>query len=247
VEGWYGQPYGRPLTRTKEYISIVKKIVTREKALTHEGFHYQIPYTGEGSSGLGKPLKSILHSTSDLKIYTASITPAGLRCAGEVSDGVFPIWMNPEKFNLIGDHVEEGFAKAGHNKGYENFDVAPFVPVAMGDNIDFCIMAMKPMMALYIGGMGAKSKNFYNDYAKRLGYEEAAETIQDLYLQGKKEEAAMAVPNALVDECALIGPAERIKERLQPWKELDKTGKIGTLVLGNVSKKVLRVIAEEIL
>lgn len=247
VEGWYGQPYGRPLTRTKEYISIVKKIVAREEALTHEGFHYQIPYTGEGSSGLGKPLKSILHSTSDLKIYTASITPAGLRCAGEVSDGVFPIWMNPEKFHLIGDHVEEGFAKAGQNKGYENFDVAPFVPVAMGDNVDFCIMAMKPMMALYIGGMGAKSKNFYNDYAKRLGYEEAAETIQDLYLQGKKKEAAMAVPNALVDECALIGPAERIKERLQPWKELDKTGKIGTLVLGNVSKKVLRVIAEEIL
>jgi hypothetical protein len=117
----------------------------------------------------------------------------------------------------------------------------------MGSNVDFCIMAMKPMMALYIGGMGAKSKNFYTDYAKRLGYEEAADTIQDLYLQGKKEEATMAVPNELVDECALIGPAERIKERLQPWKELDKTGKIGTLVLGNMSKEALRVIAEEIL
>ena len=245
VEGWYGQPYGRPLTRTKEYISIVRKIIERKKHLVHEGHHYQIPYTGEGSSGLGKPLKSILHSTDDLKIYTASITPAGLRCAGEVADGVFPIWMNPEKFDLIGQYVEEGFQKAAEDKSYDGFDVAPFVPVAMGD-VDFCTMAMKPMFALYIGGMGAKSKNFYNDYAKRLGYEEAAETIQDLYLSGKKEEATMAVPNELVDECALIGPPERIKERLQSWKALDKTGKIGTLVLGNANKKSMEVIANEV-
>ena len=246
VEGWYGQAYGRPLTRTKEYISIVRKIIERKEHLVHEGHHYQIPYTGEGSSGLGKPLKSILHSTDDLKIYTASITPAGLRCAGEVADGVFPIWMNPEKFDLIGQYVEEGFQKAAEDKSYNGFDVAPFVPVAMGD-VDFCTMAMKPMFALYIGGMGAKSKNFYNDYAKRLGYEEAAETIQDLYLSGKKEEATMAVPNELVDECALIGPPERIKERLQSWKALDKTGKIGTLVLGNANKKSMEVIANEVL
>tara|TARA_Y100000780_G_C13671271_1_gene412469 strand:+ start:858 stop:1895 length:1038 start_codon:yes stop_codon:yes gene_type:complete len=245
VEGWYGQPYGRPLTRTKEYIAIVRKIIERKERLVHEGHHYQIPYTGEGSSGLGKPLKSILHSTDDLKIYTASITPAGLRCAGEVADGVFPIWMNPEKFDLIGQYVEEGFQKAAEDKSYDGFDVAPFVPVAMGD-VDFCTMAMKPMFALYIGGMGAKSKNFYNDYAKRLGYEEAAETIQDLYLSGKKEEATMAVPNELVDECALIGPPERIKERLQSWKALDKTGKIGTLVLGNANKKSMEVIANEV-
>ena len=246
VEGWYGQAYGRPLTRTKEYISIIRKIIERKERLVYEGYHYQIPYTGEGSSGLGKPLKSILHSTENLKIYTASITPAGLRCAGEVSDGVFPIWMNPEKFDLIGQYVEEGFEKAAEDKDYEGFDVAPFVPVAMGD-VDFCTMAMKPMFALYIGGMGAKSKNFYNDYAKRLGYEEAAETIQDLYLDGKKEEATMAVPNKLVDECALIGPPERIKERLQSWKALDKTGKIGTLVLGNANKKSMEIIANEVL
>ena len=154
--------------------------------------------------------------------------------------------MNPDKFEIIGQHVEEGFAKADSEKSYDNFDVAPFVPVAMGDK-DFCTMAMKPMFALYIGGMGAKSKNFYNDYAKRLGYEEAAETIQDLYLDGKKEEAALAVPDSLVDECALIGPPERIKERLQAWKELDKTGRIGTLVLGNVNAKSIEVIANEVL
>ena len=247
VEGWYGQAYGRPLTRTKEYITIIRKIIDREEALEFDGHHYQIPFKGEGSSGLGKPLKSILHSTGDLKIYTASITPAGLRCAGEVSDGVFPIWMNPEKFDIIGEHVEEGFAKSSEDKSFDNFDVAPFVPVAMGDNIDFCYMAMKPMFALYIGGMGAKSKNFYNDYAKRLGYEEAAEKIQDLYLEGKKDEAAMAVPNELVDECTLIGPKERIIEQLSHWKELDKTGKIGTLVLGNVGQKAIEVIANEVL
>ena len=246
VEGWYGQAYGKPLTRTKEYISVIKQVIAREGPLKHDGELYQFPYKGEGSSGLGKPLKSILHSTSEVKIYTASITPAGLRCAGEVSDGVFPIWMNPDKFEIIGQHVEEGFAKADGEKSYDNFDVAPFVPVAMGDT-DFCTMAMKPMFALYIGGMGAKSKNFYNDYAKRLGYEEAAETIQDLYLDGKKEEAALAVPDQLVDECALIGPPERIKERLQSWKELDKTGRIGTLVLGNVNAKSIEVIANEVL
>ena len=246
VEGWYGQAYGKPLTRTKEYISIIRQVIAREGPLEHDGELYQYPFKGEGSSGLGKSLKSILHSTSDLTIYTASITPAGLRCAGEVSDGVFPIWMNPDKFELIGQHVEEGFEKADTEKSYDNFDVAPFVPVAMGD-VDFCTMAMKPMFALYIGGMGAKSKNFYNDYAKRLGYEEAAETIQDLYLTGKKEEAVMAVPDALVDECALIGPPERIKERLQSWKELDKSGKIGTLVLGNINKKSIEVIAKEVL
>ena len=246
VEGWYGQAYGKPLTRTKEYISVIKQVIAREGPLEHDGELYQFPYRGECSSGLGKPLKSILHSTSEVKIYTASITPAGLRCAGEVSDGVFPIWMNPDKFEIIGQHVEEGFAKADGEKSYDNFDVAPFVPVAMGDK-DFCTMAMKPMFALYIGGMGAKSKNFYNDYARRLGYEEAAETIQDLYLDGKKEEAALAVPDSLVDECALIGPPERIKERLHSWKELDKTGRIGTLVLGNVNAKSIEVIANEVL
>ena len=246
VEGWYGQAYGKPLTRTKEYISVIKQVIAREGPLEHDGELYQFPYRGEGSSGLGKPLKSILHSTSEVKIYTASITPAGLRCAGEVSDGVFPIWMNPDKFEIIGQHVEEGFAKADGEKSYDNFDVAPFVPVAMGDK-DFCTMAMKPMFALYIGGMGAKSKNFYNDYARRLGYEEAAETIQDLYLDGKKEEAALAVPDQLVDECALIGPPERIKERLHSWKELDKTGRIGTLVLGNVNAKSIEAIANEVL
>ncbi len=246
VEGWYGQPYGKPLTRTKEYISIIRQVIAREGPLEHQGELYQFPFKGEGSSGLGKPLKSILHSTGDLEIYTASITPAGLRCAGEVSDGVFPIWMNPEKFELIGQYVEEGFEKADTEKSYDNFDVAPFIPVAMGD-VDFCTMAMKPMFALYIGGMGAKAKNFYNDYAKRLGYEEAAETIQDLYLAGKKEEAAMAVPDTLVDECALIGPPERIRERLQAWKKLDQSGRIGTLVLGNVNQKSIEVIANEVL
>jgi len=107
VEGWYGQAYGKPLTRTKEYISVIKQVIAREGPLEHEGELYQFPFKGEGSSGLGKPLKSILHSTSEVKIYTASITPAGLRCAGEVSDGVFPIWMNPEKFELIANMLKK--------------------------------------------------------------------------------------------------------------------------------------------
>ncbi len=204
VEGWHGVAYGRPLTRTKEYISIIRTILERKEKLEHEGFHYQIPYRGEGSSGLGKPLKSILHGDPALQIYTASISPNGMECAGEVADGVFPVWMNPERYDVFEESLERGFSKAGGDKSLDNFEIAPFCTVVMGDDIDACRSPVKNMMALYIGGMGARDKNFYNDYAKRLGYEEAAVTIQDLFLSGKKADAAAAVPDALVDEVALV-------------------------------------------
>lgn len=248
VEGWYGVPYGKPITRTKEYVSIIRKIFARKEPLTHDGEIYQIPYTGEGALGLGKPLKSILHPNPDLKIYTAAITPAGLRCAGEVANGVFPIWMNPERFDVLKDDLEQGFAAAGGGKSLADFDVAPFVTMSMGDDLDACRQPVREMMALYIGGMGAKSKNFYTDYAKRLGYEEAADKIQDLYLAGKREDAAAAVPDDLVDSCALVGPADRIRERLQAWKAAGKRGEVGSmLVSANVSVDGLRLLAEEIL
>ncbi|MEM9684377.1 MAG: LLM class F420-dependent oxidoreductase, partial [Pseudomonadota bacterium] len=197
IEGWYGVPYGKPLTRTREYIDIVRKVLRREVPLTHEGFHYQIPKTGEGTTGLGKALKSILHGDPSLPIYTAAITPAGLRTAAEIADGVIPIYMNPEKFEVFGKWLDEGFAKAGGGKGLKDFDVAPYVNVAMGDDLEECRNPIRAQLALYIGGMGARDKNFYNDLAKRLGYEEAAVKIQDLYLDGKRAEAAAAVPDSL--------------------------------------------------
>ncbi|HJO23688.1 MAG: LLM class F420-dependent oxidoreductase [Myxococcota bacterium] len=246
VEGWHGVAYGRPLTRTREYISIIRKILAREEKLTHEGYHYQLPYRGEDATGLAKPLKSILHGDPALRILTASISPNGMECAGEVADGVFPIWMNPERFDLFEEPLEKGFAKAGGGKGLSDFEVCPFVTCLMADDVEQCRAPIKQNMALYIGGMGAREKNFYNDYAKRLGYEEAAIEIQDLYLDGKKEEAAAAVPDELVDDVALVGPEGRIRERLQAWKEAGKKGHLGSMLIGG-GGPALEVLAEEIL
>jgi len=247
VEGWHGVPYGKPVTRTKEYIQIMRAIMGREGPVEFDGKVYQMPNHGEGTTGLGKPLKSILSACPDVPIYTASITPAGLRCAGEVADGVFPVWMNPEKYDVLGEHIEQGFAQAGHGKGLKDFDIAPFVTVALNDDLDAAFDSLRPWLALYIGGMGAKGKNFYHDYAGRLGYGEIATRIQDLYLAGDKEEATALVPNQLLDEVALVGPKERIKERLVPWKEAGKRGEVGSMLLSVANVEVMELFAKELL
>jgi F420-dependent oxidoreductase-like protein len=248
IEGWHGVPFGSPVGRTKEYISIIRKILKREAPLTHEGKHYQIPYTGAGSTGLGKPLRSILHGDPNLKIYTAAITPAGLRCAGEVADGVFPLWMNPERFDIYEESLNEGFKRAGGGKSLANFAVAPFVYVVLGDDLEKCRIPVKNNLALYIGGMGARDKNFYNDLAKRMGYEAEAVKIQDLFLSGKKAEAAMAVPDKLVDEVALVGSADRIRDRLGAWKEAGAKGHVDSMLLsGPPEDAALQLLAEELL
>ena len=168
------------MTRTKEYIEIMRKIFAREEPVEHQGFHYSMPYQGEDGTGLGKPLKSMLAADTSIKIYTAAITPKGLETSGEVADGVFPIWMPPEKTDVLVDSIQSGLSKSG--RSLVEYDVAPFVTVMIGDNLEHCRMPIKGNMALYIGGMGARNKNFYNDYAKALGYEDAAIKIQDLFL-----------------------------------------------------------------
>jgi F420-dependent oxidoreductase-like protein len=244
VEGWHGERYGKPLMRTKEYIEIVRKVFAREAPLEHKGEHYRIPYDGPGATGLGKPLKSIHKSKGSIKIYTAAIAPAGLRTAGEVADGVLPIFVNPEKADLVANQVLDGMEAGGRPRSLENFDIAPYVRVAMGPDLQKCRDALKPELALYIGGMGARSKNFYNDYARRLGYEEQAVKIQDAFLAGRKDEAIAAVPDALIDETALVGPPDRIKARLKDWKHGSAGNKIGTMLLGGVDVAAMRVIAE---
>jgi F420-dependent oxidoreductase-like protein len=247
VEGWHGVAYGRPLTRTREYISILRKIFARDERLEHSGFHYQIPYAGDDAVGVGKPIKSVLHRDTGIRIYTAAITPNGLKCSAEVADGVFPIWMNPDRFDLLGPFLEEGFALAKDNKDLTNFSVAPLVNVVLGDDLEQCRASVKNHLALYIGGMGPKGKNFYNDYAARMGYESAARTIQDLYLTGKKAEAAAAVPDQLVDDCALVGPAARIRDQLQRWKSAASARHVDTLIVTGASTDALRLLAEEVL
>ena len=247
VEGWHGVPYGKPVTRTKEYIQIMRKIMQRDGPVEFDGKMYQRPNKSEGTTGLGKPLKSILQACPDVPIYTASITPAGLRCAGEVADGVFPVWMDPNKYDIIGEHLEAGFAKAGNDKSLADFDVAPFVMVAANDDLDAAFDSLRPWIALYIGGMGAKGKNFYHEYTTRLGYGDAADRIQDLYLSGQKAEAEAQVPNELLDEVALIGSHDRIRERLAPWKEAGKRGEVGSMLLSVQDPAILGLFAEEML
>lgn len=247
AEGWHGVPFGKPLTRTREYISIIRQILAREAPLEHHGVHYDIPVKGEGTTGLGKPLKSILHGNPELPIYTASISPNGLRCSGEVADGVFPLWMNPEKPELVTQSLEEGFAKAGGGKSLENFAVCPGVTVIVDDDLEKARMPAKMNLALYIGGMGARGKNFYNDYCKRLGYEEAAVEIQDAFLGGDRAAAVKAVPDELIDELFLIGPKERIRERLGAWKAAGAADNVHTMMIGTSQPEALELLAEEVL
>ena len=246
IEGWHGLPYGKPITRLKEYVKIMKQVFKREAPLSFEGELYQLPYKGDGATGLGKPLKSILHCEEDIPIFAANITPKGVAAAAEVCDGFFPIWMDPEKFSVFEDSIDEGFAKAGE-KDMTQFEVSPFVTVSIGDDIEQCMTPIRSSMALYIGGMGARDKNFYNNYAKAMGFEEAAIEIQDLFLAGKKDEAAAAVPAELIDACHLVGPADRIKDRLQRWKKAGSMGQVASMLLGTQHNEALELIAGEIL
>jgi F420-dependent oxidoreductase-like protein len=235
VEGWHGVPYGKPVTRTREYIQIMRQIMNREGPVEFDGQMYQLPVTGEGTTGLGKPLKSILDGCPDIPIYTASITPAGLRCAGEVADGVFPVWMDPDKYDILGQHLQAGFDKAGGGKCLKDFDVAPFVQVVLNDDLDAAFDSLRPFLALYIGGMGARDKNFYHGYATRL--------LRCCF----EAEACFLVPNDLLDAISLIGPKDRIRERLAAWKEAGRRGEVSSMLLRVHDPVVLELLAEEML
>lgn len=242
VEGWHGVAYGKPLVKTREYVAILRKIFAREEALVHAGEHYHIPYEGDDASGLGKPLKSILHGRKDLPIYVASIGPKNVELTAEISDGWLPIFFSPERYTeAFKQNVDDGLAKAG--KSIANFDIAPTVHVVLEDDLEMAYNQVKPILALYIGGMGAKGKNFYNELAVRYGFEAEATHIQDLYLSGQKMEAVASVPNELVDAVALVGSKERIKDRLQLWRDSEIT----TLNITTFDMNAVRVMAELVL
>jgi len=241
VEGWHGASYARPLTRTREYVAIVRNILAREERLQFDGQIYQIPYAGPDTTGLGKPLKSTLRADPNIPIYLAAIGPKNVSLAAEIADGWLPIFFSPARYDdTYRPWVEEGLARAGGDKGLADFDIAPMVSVVVEDNLDVAYNMLRPMLALYIGGMGAKGKNFYNDLASRYGYEAAAHTVQELYLSGRQGEAMMAIPPALIDEVALVGPKERIRERLSLWRD----SPITTLNVTVFNVEALRLMAE---
>ena len=239
VEGWHGVAYGKPLERAREYVEIIRTILRRERPLEHHGEHYDIPV--RGGSGLGKPLKLILHPRrAEIPIYLAAIGPQNVALAAEIADGWLPIFFSPERVSIYREALDEGFSRAGAAKDRAKFDIAPTATVVLGDDVHASRNSIKPQLALYIGGMGAREKNFYFNLACRYGYEEAARRIQERFLAGQKAEAAAAVPDALVDEVALCGPRERLRERLDIWR----SSGITTLICATSNLEAVRILAD---
>jgi F420-dependent oxidoreductase-like protein len=240
VEGWHGQAFGKPLRKTREYVEVVRAILRREKPVEFRGEYYQIPYAGPGATGLGKPLRSILHGRAGLPIYLAAVGPKNVALAAEIADGWIPVFFSARRMGMFREWLGEGFRAGGRTADAQgSFDVMPMVPVVVGDDVTACRAVVKPRLALYVGGMGARGRNFYNDIARRYGYEDAATRIQDLYLGGHKEAAAAAVPDALVDEVALCGPRERVREQLAEW-----TGSGVTTIMVAGDTSAVRTLAE---
>lgn len=239
VEGWHGVPYGKPAARTREYVEILRKIWAREEPVEYHGQEYQLPYTGPGATGLGKPLKSILHGRQ-LPVYLATMGPINIRNTAELADGWLPIWFSPKRMDLFRPSLEEGFKRAGNGKSYKDFDIAAGCTIAIGDDVKALLAMQKPNLALYMGGMGAKEKNFHNEMAVKYGYGEAAAKIQELYLSGRKQEATDAVPDELVDEMSLVGPVARITDRYRVWEDAGVT----TMMVQSRQREALTLMAD---
>ena len=230
VEGWHGEPWGKPLAKTREYIEVVRAALRRDK-LEFEGEHYSVPYRGADATGLGKPLKLMMRPhRAEIPIYLASLRRRSVALATEIADGWLPIFFSPER-------ARQTFPVPFERDG---LDIAPSVPAMLSDDVETARDVLKPYYALYVGGMGARGKNFYNELACEYGFEEAAQRIQDLFLDGKQRDAAAAVPDELVDELALVGPRERIAERLEAWKESGAT----TMLVSTRDAATLRAVAE---
>ncbi|HUJ56080.1 MAG TPA: LLM class F420-dependent oxidoreductase [Gaiellaceae bacterium] len=235
VEGWHGQPWGKPLGRTREYVEIVRAALRRD-VVEHAGEHYRIPYDGPDATGLGKPLKLMLRPLrAEIPIYLAALGPKNVALAAEIADGWLPILVAPERF------ADAFGASLGEPR--PGFEIAATVNVVVGDDVAALRDSLKPHVALYVGGMGAKGRNFYNALVRRYGWEAEAERIQDLYLAGQVREAIAAVPDELVDAVSLVGPKERIRERLDAWRETPVT----ELLLGTAQPEALQTLAELLL
>jgi len=243
VEGWYGEPFAKPLARTREYVSIVRDVIARREPVASGGPHYPLPARGrDGITGLGKPLRSILHPLRErIPLYVAAQGPKNIALAAEIGDGWLPLYYSPHHDGeLYRPSLEAGFARRGGVP--EDFEIAPSVPFIVHDDVERAADMLRPMYALYFGGMGAREMNFHRQVVVRMGYEAEASKIQDLYLEGKKDEAAAAVPTKLIEQLALIGPVDKIRHDLAAWRESRVTT---ILVAGPVDR--LRHAAELVL
>jgi F420-dependent oxidoreductase-like protein len=241
VEGWYGRPFAKPLARMREYIGILRDIWARQGPVTNDGPHYPLPLPD--GTGLGKPLKASIHPLrEDIPIYLAAEGPKNIAMAAELCDGWLAIFYSPEHEDLYEEPLREGFAREGARRTAENFEVAATVPLIVTDDIEAAANMLRPMYALYFGGMGAKSANFHANVPIRMGYEADVRKIQELYLEGKKDEAMAAVPQKLIEELTLIGPKDKIRDKLAAWRESSVT----TLLIAG-DPPTLRTAAELVL
>ena len=235
VEGWYGGPFSKPLARTREYVSIIRKVLERKEPVTNDGPHYPLPYQGEGAWGLGKALKSIVHPLRErIPIFMGAEGPKNIAQTVEIGDGWLPLYYSPYRNEVYADSLR--------NRG-PDFEITQGVVVSVTDDVEQGLLPVKGMLALYVGGMGAKDRNFHKELIARFGFEEAAEKIQELYLAGRKDEAMMAVPDQLADEISLVGPKERIRDRLQAWRETPIT----SLLVSPRTRSELSTVAELVL
>jgi F420-dependent oxidoreductase-like protein len=224
VEGWYGQPWGKPYWRLRDYVAIMRKVFERKEPVTHAGREISLPYTGPGALGVGKPLVSILHMNPRLPIWLGTGTEANVKLTAEIADGWLPLGFVPRLMPMLRPWLEEGFRRAGTGKSLRDFEIQARVDVHLTDDVAGALARMKPRVALYVGGMGHRDKNFHKEMMTRRGFGEAAQRIQELYLAKRKAEAVAAVPDEFCDEMALVGPAARIRERYRVWADCGITG-----------------------
>lgn len=236
VEGWYGQPYPRPLQRTREYVEIMRAVWERQSPVVYQGQHYQLPY--QRGAGLGKPLKSIVHPLrSDIPIYLGAEGPKNVALSAEIADGWTPLWFSPKSDVFYRQALAEGFARPGARRTASDFEIANTCWLVEHDDVEEAARRLKPVVALYAGGMGAKGANFHNDVFARMGWADVCTEVQNLYLGGRADLAAQAVPTAMVEDVALIGPVDKICEEVErKWKSTCLT----TLILGGWPKPASR-------
>ena len=244
VEGWYGQPFGKPLARTREYVDIIRQVMRREAPVTNAGPHYPLPFTGPNSIGLGKPLKPITHPLrADLPIWLGAEGPKNIAMTAEVADGWLPIYYSPKVADMYNGWLDEGFARIGNPDKRKTFEVATNCSVVVTDDIEGTLQTMTPTLGFYIGGMGARDMNFHKDVFGRMGYEKEAQEIQDLFFEGERDKAIAAVPLQLAADISLVGPAAKIRDDLPMWEEAGVT----MLVIGARDLSEMRQVAEVIL
>ena len=241
VEGWYGAPFSKPLARTREVVEIIRKVLAREAPVTNDGPHYPLPFTGEGSVGLGKPLKPIVHPLrADIPIWLGAEGPKNVAQTAEIADGWIPIFYSPASAGMYQPWLDEGFARPGARRTRDDFEIAATCHVEITDDPAAVVAAIKPSVSLYMGGMGAKEQNFHKQVFERMGYTDVADRVQELYLEGNKEEATALVPDELVDQLHIIGDAAKVRDRVQEWQDSGVT----TLLLSLRSPEELHRVAE---